>query len=202
MSEGELNKNTSFLRPLILGKMQAYEDDELQKELYAITADEASEDGWLSGPYSPEEVTRMCGQKWLHVRRFGIKHKGKIRPIDNFKESKLNETFGSFEKIELKAMECVLWSLSVITKYVKFLGEVEFKLSDGTVLAGSVRPIWKQQQFKMRLTCVGLKSAYKQLPLRPCEYHGIVVSLWDPDKRTTACFFMRTLPFGEACVIS
>lgn len=79
MSKDELNKNTSFLRPMILGKMQAYEDEglqkifyfftprafalELQKKFYAIASDEAAEKGWLNGPCSPEEVARMCGQR-------------------------------------------------------------------------------------------------------------------------------------------
>lgn len=83
-------------------------------------------------------------------------------------------------------MECVLWSLIVIAKYVRFLGEVEFVLSDGTLLSGSVRPVWKQERFKMSSICVDLKSAYKQLPWNPCEYHRTVVSLWNTETESTS----------------
>lgn len=72
---------------------------------------------------------------------------------------KQKETFGSFEKIEVKAMECVFWSLIVITKHVRFLGEVEFKLADGTVLKGYVHPMWKSQPYKMKSFCINLKAA-------------------------------------------
>ena len=46
-----------------------------------------------------------------------------------------------------------------------------------------------------------MKSAYKQLPLNPCEYHRTVVSLWDVNNRKTACFLMRTLPFGATASV-
>lgn len=53
----------------------------------------------------------------------------------------------------------------------------------------------------MKSACVDLKSAYKQLPVHPCEYHRTVVSLRDPDQQKPACFVMRTLPFGAAASV-
>lgn len=98
MSEEELNRNSIILRPMILGKLRTYEDEKLQKEILAITLEESADKGWLHGPLSPEAVSRVCGRDCLPDRQFAIRQKDKIRPIDNFKESKLNETFGSFEK--------------------------------------------------------------------------------------------------------
>jgi hypothetical protein len=93
-------------------------------------------------------------------------------------------------------MEHVLWMLVTLTRCMRHLGEVKFVLSDDTTLEGSVHPSWNKLAFGMEATCVDMKSAYKQLPLNPCEYHRTVVSLWDVVNQKPSCFFMRTLPFG------
>ena len=80
---------------------------------------------------------------------FGIMRRDKLRPIDNFKESMLNLTFGCYEKIELKAMEHVLWMLVTLTRYMRHLGEVKFVLTDGTALEGFVHPSWNKLAFVM-----------------------------------------------------
>ena len=196
LSAEELEKNAKFLRPAILGRLTIFSDVELQKELFETTLREATEKHWLEGPYDIEDVRRLMGDKWLPVRRFGIIQGNKLRPIDNFKESMLNLTFGCYEKIELKAMEHVLWMLVTLTRCMRHLGEVKFVLSDDTTLEGSVHPSWNKLAFGMEATCVDMKSACKQLPLNPCEYHRTVVSLWDVVNQKPSCFFMRTLPFG------
>ena len=91
--------------------------------------------------------------------------KDKLRPIDNFKESMLNLTFGCCGKIELKAMEHVLWMLGTLTRYMSHLGEVKFLLSDGSVMEGYVHSAWNKVAFGMEATCIDMKSQYKQLPL-------------------------------------
>ena len=201
LSEDELKKNTKYLRPAILGRLKNFADEGLQKELFETTLKEAVEKHWLEGPYDVEEVRRQMGDLWLPVRRFGIMQKDKLRPIDNFKESMLNLTFGCYEKIELKAMEHVLWMLVTLTRYMRYLGEVKFVLSDGSVMEGYVHPSWDKVAFGMEATCIDMKSAYKRLPLNPCEYHRTVVSLWDVVNRKPSCFLMRTLPFGAAASV-
>jgi len=116
MSEEELRKNTKFLRPAILGKLKNFDDEVLQKELYDTTLSEAVEKHWLEGPYDVSEMHHKFGEHWLPVKRFGVVQKGKLRPIDNFKESMLNLTFGCYEKIELKAMEHSLWMLVTLVR--------------------------------------------------------------------------------------
>ena len=127
--------------------------------------------------------------------------KEKLRPIDNFKESMLNLTFGCFEKIELRAMEHVLWMLVTLVRYMRLFGEIAFVLSDGEVLRGHVHPSWNKVAFGVEATCVDMKAAYKQLPLNPCEYSRTVVSLWDVQHNKPSCFLMRTLPFGAAASV-
>ena len=149
-----------------------------------------------------EEIHRQLGDKWLPVRRFGIMQRDKLRPIDNFKESMLNLTFGCYEKVELKAMEHVLWMLVTLARYMRHFGEIKFvalrwdPFGRATCILRGTRLLleWRPRVWDM-------KSAYKQLPLNPCEYHRTVVSLWDVNNRKAACFLMRTLPFGATASV-
>lgn len=131
LSVDQLMQNTKYLRPAILGRMRLTESDELQDELQQVTEME-KEKGWLDGPYSAEEVTNMFGQNWLPVRRFAVRQKNKTRPIDDFRENTLNQTFGSVEKPELRTMDYVLWSMVTLARYLTFYEHMAFKLSDGT----------------------------------------------------------------------
>jgi hypothetical protein len=60
---------------------------------------------------------------------------------------------------------------------MRLLGEVAFVLSDGEVFRGHVHPSWNKVAFGVEDTCVDMKAAYKQLPLNPCEYSGIITNL-------------------------
>ena len=111
MSEEELTKNAKFSHPAILGRLRNFNNEDLQREPFRTTLEEATEKGWLDGPFDIEDMREQRGDEWLPVRRFGIMQKDKLRPIDNCKESMLNLTFGCFEKIELRAMEHILFFL-------------------------------------------------------------------------------------------
>ena len=201
MSEQELENSLKFLKPAILGKLSHVTDVDLQKELLKITNEEAEHKHWLSGPYSPAMVDEMFNNHWLPVKRFGVVQKSKVRPIDNLKESMLNLTFGSHEKIELKAMEHVLWTLVTLAKMMMKGGEIGFHLKSGRKLEGFVHPEWMVHGPSFSSTCIDLKSAYKQMALNPSEYHRTVVSLWDSDEGGAQCYIMRTLPFGAAASV-
>ena len=201
LSEDELEKNTKFLRPAILGRLKNFSDEELQKELFETTLKEATEKHWLEGPYDVDEVRSQMGDKWLPARRFGIMQKDKLRPIDNFKESMLNLTFGCYEKIELKAMEHVLWMLVTLTRYMRHLGEVKFVLSDGSVMEGYVHPAWNKVAFGMEATCIDMKSAYKQLLSCPRWLQKGLLPIFKNTKKiqknTTQKYKIRTAGFGK-----
>ena len=201
LSEEQLAANTKVLRPAILGRLRLAANNVHQKELFDITMSEASEKPWLEGPYSPAQVTERLGPSWLPVRRFAIAQKGKLRAIDDFKENTLNCTFASVEKVELRTMDNVLWSLLVLIRYMLHCHDVHFTLSMGEVLTGKVHPEWKRAEVSFRTTCVDLKSAYKQLPLSPKEQHRTVVSMWNPYEGQPACFLLRVLPFGASASV-
>ena len=78
--------------------------DEHAQEVYEITLKEANEKNWLEGPYTVEQVDKMF-DVWLPVRRFSIFQRGKVRPIDDMKDNRLNMSFSSGEKIDLHALD-------------------------------------------------------------------------------------------------
>lgn len=141
----------------------------LQKQLFSVTLEEAVEKQWVDGPYSVEDMSNLMGKNWLPVRRFGILQNGKLRPIDNFKESMINLTFSCVGRVELRAMEHILWMTVTIIKYLLHFGEVKFVLSDGTELKGCVHPSWRAVPLGVEATCVDMKLAYKQPQGDKCE---------------------------------
>ena len=200
LSVAQLKQNTKFLRPTILGRMRLTEASELQTELMEVTEMEKSK-GWLEGPFTAEEITNKYGHDWLPVRRFGVKQKNKTRPIDDFRENTLNQTFGSVERPELRTMDHVLWALAVLAQYLTFHEHMQFKLSDGSTLDGDVHDEWKRLRPIFKTTCVDLQSAYKQLAVHPDEHHRTVVTLWDNQKRKPVCYTSKVLPFGASASV-
>ena len=90
MSEAQLMKYAKFLKPALLGKIRANKSDSFSKDLYDVTLSEAVDKGWLHGPLTPCEVDECCGGNWLPVRTFAVEQRGKLRPIDDFKENRVN----------------------------------------------------------------------------------------------------------------
>ena len=202
LDKQQLMMDAKYLRPLILGKITNQNNvPEDEQALYDLTVDEAANKGWLDGPFDPSEISEQMGGPWLPVRRFGIWQKGKYRPIDDMKENHLNDCFSSCDKVDLGAMDNVLWSLCNLMKFCMHESRMDLKLSDGTRLQDAVHPSWKRQPASFEMTSFDLKSAYKQLPLNPGEYDCTVVSLKDPSSQGVKCFYMRTLPFGSVASV-
>ena len=197
----QLMQDTKFLKPMLLGKVASpLHEDEHAEELYQITLKEASEKHWLEGPLSVREVDELF-DKWLPVRRFSVFQRGKVRPIDDMKENRLNQAFSSGEKIDLHALDHTIWCLQAVTRYCIHGGHMDFCLSDGNRLKGMVHPSWLNSDPRLLTTAFDLESAYKQLALHPDEYDCTVVTLRNPETKQPACFLMRTLPFGSTASV-
>ena len=108
-----------------------------------------------------------------------MEQKGKLRPIDDFCENKLNSTFTTVDKISLKTMDHVVWAALTIFKHCLHVRHMRFTLKNGRELAAAVHDDWKND-CSMRATALDLKSAYKQLPLSQQDANKTVVTLNDP----------------------
>ena len=113
----------------------------------------------------------------------------------------MNDAFSSTERATLYALDHVIWSAIFLMRCYKAGGPVAFTLSDGSRLEGVVHPEWASEGTDLKVTAMDLKSAYKQLPLSPLDYNKSIVSLWNPDTRSVACFECKVLPFGASASV-
>ncbi|CAE7387257.1 unnamed protein product, partial [Symbiodinium sp. CCMP2456] len=133
-TEDELDSRAKFLRPALWGKI-ASSATQLDQELWQKTLAERDDKGWISGPYTYEELDGMFGPTWLPVRRFGIRQRAKLRCIDDLSENAVNASWEVAEKIDLRALDELLWVASRLMKIMLDKGYVDLQLSDGSKMA-------------------------------------------------------------------
>ena len=201
-SEDELMARGKFVRPDLWGKIQSESLQEFSKPLWDITLAETKEKGWLKGPLTFEEINFLYAGDWLPVRRFAVFQKDKWRPIDDFSENGVNGSFGSMEKVDLRAMDESVWISVAMMRALKS-GTYNFRLSDGGELSGSVHSDWLQDGNRSppMLKTLDLKSAYKQLALNESESRKSVICLKCPDDGQVYGFACKTLPFGAVASV-
>ena len=200
LSENEFKDCAKFLRPALIGKAKSNMNAPHAQELYDITFAEATEKRWLEGPLTQNEVDDKMGHGWMPVRRFCVEQGSKLRPIDDFCENRLNQTFSSVGEITLKTMDHVTWAVLILCKHSLHEGGMSFRLSTGEFFTGEVHDDWKHGA-TFKATTIDLKAAYKQLPLHPEDKNKGVVTLANPCNGNVQFFLMNTLPFGAAASV-
>ncbi|CAE7322130.1 unnamed protein product [Symbiodinium sp. CCMP2592] len=146
-----------------------------------------------------EELTEILDPHWIPVRRFAIFQQGKLRCIDDLSENSVNSSWEVAEKIDLRAIDELLWITSRLMQSIVDRGFVNLRLSSGEVISDSLHTVWRTQPESARsvLKCVDLKSAHKQYAIRPCDSKRCVVSLQRPSDGQAVGFISHTLPFGS-----
>ena len=191
------------MRPALLSKVLQTNVDDDHLELWEKTCKEA-ESPLLSGPFTPSEVDAMFPNGWT-VRRFGVRQSSgdttKVRPIDDYSECKVNLSFGYCDKIDLRALDELIWVLRAWTTWVINRGACDVTLSSGEVLSGSVHGAWVDEAAAPLLTTMDLHSAYKQLALSPAARAMSVIVLLNPTTMSAGCFVGKALPFGSTASV-
>ena len=201
-SEEELMEKGKFLRPALWGKISSEPLQDFSQPLWEITVKEAKEKEWLKGPLTYEEINFLYDKDWLPVRRFAVFQKDKWRPIDDFSENGVNGSFGSMEKVDLRALDETVWISVAIIRALKSRS-FSFRLSDGSFLEGKVNDDWFANGYRPRplVKTLDLKSAYKQLALNDLEARKSVICLKCPDDGRVYGFVCKTLPFGAVASV-
>ncbi|CAE7229711.1 unnamed protein product [Symbiodinium sp. CCMP2592] len=86
----ELLAQSRSTKPLIWEQVNDAPLDANSRELYEITEAEYREKGWLEQPRSWEELELLFGD-WLPAKRFGVRQRDKLRPIDDLAANGANK---------------------------------------------------------------------------------------------------------------
>ena len=108
---------------------------------------------------------------WLS-RRFAVVQSDKVRGIDDFSFSALNDTLGTCEKVT---------TMSTVHT---------------TALGLRLLRIAKARGLRLVGRCFDLKSAYRQLPIHLDDLPFAAVTVWSPHDQSVRVLQMFALPFG------
>ena len=126
--------------------------------------------GWLEGPLNPDVVPHTQPIS----RRFGVKQGAKVRPIDDFSDSGVNQATTTVEAPSLHTVDVISAALTEwfeVTKATGSNSEISVRTYD-------------------------LKSAYRQIGLSQKGRDSACIAVFDPQSRNTKLFRLLVLPFG------
>lgn len=144
-------------------------DCEIDDAVWSKTMQEVAE-GWLSGPLDLSEV----GVDEPVSRRFGLKQRDKIRPIDDFSASGINDTVSSWETPMLHTVD--VFSSAIVSWF-----EAAHRFGKSTDLLTRT---------------FDLTSAYRQVALSSEGRRCSLICVYDPTERRGRLFRCNVLPFG------
>ncbi|CAJ1339650.1 unnamed protein product, partial [Effrenium voratum] len=174
-----LRRNAKRVRSGILQSVHAEgdrlgSDHELAQAVYDATMKELSL-GYLHGPYAESDLGPECSI----TRRFGVRQGQKVRPIDNYTESQLNQTTTVHETITLHTADVI----AAASSYRLGLTDC----ADRRCLQGKS---WD------------LKRAYKQLPLSKRALQDSYLAVLNPKSLEVELFGQYVLPFGSTASVN
>ena len=129
--------------------------------------------GFIEGPYRKESLPKDA----IVSPRFGLQQKSKLRPIDNFTASGVNNTVGLSERLRVDSIhDCA----ASIKRWMQMAG-------GGCELVGRT---------------YDLKKAYRQLGVAERDLDCAWIGTWSPSDGQPMFFRMKSLPFGATSAVA
>ena len=153
----------------ILRMSTSCEDSELDVLLLEETKLEV-EKGWAEGPFELDQLEKGA----VISRRFPLRQGGKVRLIDDYSVSGINECTSTHNKIDLHMIDAFAGLMREFFRQCEQLG------LDSAVLAKTY----------------DLKSAYRQVPIRADHLKFAYFSIYNHERNRPEIYRMKTLPFG------
>ena len=175
----ELRELAGVNAALAFAETKSSGDHQIDTKLWEKTMEEKHR-GWIEGPLSFGLDSLSPGQTL--TRRFavvqGTDEDGgpKVRPIDDYSASMVNQTVTSNEKVTLHTLDVVCAMLAYFLSFEDRRSLLVGKSYD-------------------------LKSAYKQLPLHEAMQDYAHFVLWDPVDKEPKIFRTNRLPFGAVASV-
>eukprot|EP00971_Amphidinium_carterae_P343270 6482926-Amphidinium_carterae.2 len=173
ISMEEWKRLAPMTRNKVIGYIRPCDKDEDQ-ELWQITCDER-ELGWLSPEMSVEEAIQKLGRHCVPARRFSVRQKEKVRPIDDYSVSLCNDLIRVHEKPFVQSLDVLV---------------AQTRLLQHSMLSS-------KRSARLKGRSLDLDAAFRQLPVDPASAFAACVSLWSPSRLCPVVFEQRALPFGS-----
>ena len=169
ITEQDLRTQSLMRRPLIEADYKGSGDLEVDKEVWKQTLQEC-ERGWLAGPLTADEVPKDAPVS----KRFGWRQRHKIRLIDDFSESAVNQSVTVSESPTLHTVDV---ACAILACWF------------GDSLENKKKPDLQVKTFD-------LASAYRQVALSESGRAVAYIRVFDPSSGKWAYFQAKVLPFG------
>ena len=194
MSLEELYGMREQVRREVLASTSSSGDHELDTRLHEATMNEVAK-GWLIGPLSAEQLTKLG--VWIPSRRFPVIQGQKLRPVDDYTVSGINQTVTCYETISPDDVDAIVAAARLHADALvadpmgrpsssPFSGTTRHPELAGAVLGGRMYDV---------------ASAYKQLAVRPSQHHLAVVCVYNPATGEKELFQQPALPFGASAAV-
>ena len=175
MTTTDLTQNAKKANLALRYMTRSSGSDDLDQKLWEKTQLEVSK-GWLAGPIDwdrlPEDATVS--------RRFPLDQSGKVRPIDDLKQSQVNATVTSFEQATVDGPD-------VISAFAIFFMRCLKAAGKSTDLLGR---------------SLDLASAYRQLAIAEDSLKHSFLSVYSPQSKKAELFSQIALPFGSRTAVN
>lgn len=124
--------------------------------------------------------------------------------MKSYTECGVNSSFSYMERVDLKALDEIVWTACCLVRLCIYESRFDFHLSDGARLAGKIHETWKAlsaDQVQLVSKTVDLRSAYKQFAIHPSDRKFSAIALKRPGGAEASGFISRTLPFGSVASV-
>ena len=159
----------------LLGTVQSAGDSEIDRGLYEATVKEG-EKGFIEGPVEKESLPAGS----TLTKRFPVKQKNKVRPIDDYKASLVNYAVTQTEGVTIHTID----HIAAMTAW--------------WMRSGALTP-----EDALVAKCWDLSDAYKQVPLSDEAFDlDSYLAVFDPGTSSAKIFKQRVLPFGSVASVT
>ena len=190
--------STKFSRGSFASSSGSSGDWIMDTELYKTTRDELSK-GWLKGPYTPEELDKRFGDRWIAARRFSIKQGDKSRNIDDFSVHGQSSTIVADEYISLGGVDTVVGMAKAMAGSVSADRSIRIPDGSGNFLVGLLHDEWSLEEARSIVgRVVDLKAAYKQVMRSQEDADIAILSVFNPYTQSSELYETLALPFGSS----
>ena len=201
MTVQQLNHQAKWRRMQMMSQPMTSDEMEQREDLERESMTEVDA-GFLKGPFTVNQISEMLqSDDWSLSKRFAL-YQGeerKVRIIDNYKDSGINQAFGSSSYIALQDTDFVVGFLKFLMQVMTNECEVNVTLSDGRMLRGSWHSSFADKPALLG-RCVDLSKAYKQVAINGASLmHGVLgYKVADAEWRL---FMTHSLPFGASASV-